>query len=93
MVLMKEEEIQHALVELTGWIQHGNEIKKKFEFNDFIHAMGFVHSIAMLAERANHHPDIDVRWNKVALTLSTHNEGGITRKDIALAREIEFLVK
>jgi 4a-hydroxytetrahydrobiopterin dehydratase len=55
--------------------------------------MGFVNSIALLAERANHHPDIDIRWNKVLLVLSTHSEGGITQKDISLAKEIESFQK
>lgn len=58
---------------------------------DFVHAMGFVNSVALLAEKANHHPDIDIRWNKVMLTLSTHSEGGLTAKDFALAKEIEQL--
>ncbi len=53
--------------------------------------MGFVVSVGLLAEKANHHPDIDIRWNKVTLVLSTHSAGGITEKDIALAREIEKL--
>ena len=78
---------------MTGWIKLGDKIKKKFEFKDFIQAMGFVNSIAFLAERANHHPDIDIRWNKVQLVLSTHSEGGITQKDIALAKEIESFRK
>lgn len=91
MPLLKEEEIQRALEELDGWTKQGNEIKKHFEFDDFIHAMGFVNPVALLAERANHHPDINIRWNKITLTLATHSEGGITKKDIALAKEIETL--
>ena len=78
---------------MTGWIKLGDKIKKKFEFKDFIQAMGFVNSVALLAERANHHPDIDIRWNKVLLVLSTHSENGITKKDIALAKEIQSLLK
>ena len=78
---------------MTGWIKLGDKIKKKFEFKDFVQAMGFINSIALLAERANHHPDIDIRWNKVQLVLSTHSEGGITQKDIALAKEIQSLLK
>ncbi len=91
MPLLKEGEIQRALEELDGWSKSGNEILKHFEFDDFIHAVGFVISVALLAERANHHPDINIRWNKVTLTLATHSEGGITKKDIALAKEIETL--
>jgi 4a-hydroxytetrahydrobiopterin dehydratase len=93
MTILNDSEIQRDLKNLTGWVKSGDEIKKKFEFKDFIQAMGFVNSIAMLAERANHHPDIDIRWNKVQLVLSTHSEGGITQKDIALAKEIESIQK
>jgi 4a-hydroxytetrahydrobiopterin dehydratase len=75
------------------WIRLGDEIKKKFEFKDFIQAMGFVNSIALLAERANHHPDIDIRWNKIQLVVTSHSEVGMTQKDIALAKEIESILK
>jgi 4a-hydroxytetrahydrobiopterin dehydratase len=91
MPLLNEGDIQRAMEELDGWSKSGNEIVKHFEFDDFIHAMGFVNSVALLAERVNHHPDVDIRWNKVTLTLATHSEGGITKKDIALAKEIETL--
>ena len=93
MTILNDSGIHRELKKLTGWIKLGDKIKKKFEFKDFIQAMGFVNSIAFLAERANHHPDIDIRWNKVQLVLSTHSEGGITQKDIALAKEIESFRK
>ena len=93
MARLNNTKIQQELKHLTGWEKRRNEIKKKFEFKDFVQAMGFVNSVALLAERANHHPDIDIRWNKVLLVLSTHSEGGITRKDIALAKEIQSLLK
>jgi len=53
--------------------------------------MGFVNSVALLAEKANHHPDIDIRWNTITLTLSTHSAGGLTEKDFTLAAEIDAL--
>jgi 4a-hydroxytetrahydrobiopterin dehydratase len=93
MARLNNTKIQQELKHLTGWAKRRNEIEKKFEFKDFVQAMGFVNSIALLAERANHHPDIDIRWNKVLLVLSTHSEGGITKKDIALAKEIQSLLK
>jgi 4a-hydroxytetrahydrobiopterin dehydratase len=93
MKILSDSEIQKELNNLTGWIKSGDEIKRKFEFKDFGQAMGFVNSIALLAERANHHPDIDIRWNKVQLVLSTHSEGGVTQKDISLAKEIESIQK
>lgn len=89
MALLTKDQIMIELQTLKGWSQVGNEIRKIYEWKDFVHAMGFVNSLALLAEKANHHPDIDIRWNKVTLTLSTHSEGGITEKDFKLAREIE----
>jgi len=83
--------VDHKLRTMPGWSRHENAITKTFERKDFFSAMGFVTQVAMLAERADHHPDIDIRWNKVILTLSTHSAGGITAKDLALAKEIEDL--
>jgi 4a-hydroxytetrahydrobiopterin dehydratase len=91
MSLLTKKEIRLALHELKGWTLHGKEIVIKFEFVDFARAMGFVNSVALFAERENHHPDIDIRWNKITLTLSTHSEGGITRKDITLATKIDSI--
>jgi 4a-hydroxytetrahydrobiopterin dehydratase len=68
-----------------GWSWADTEITRTYEFADFNEAMGFVTRVAMEAEKANHHPDIDIRWNRVTLTLSTHSAGGLTRKDLELA--------
>lgn len=91
MAHLAKKEILLVLAELSGWILHGNEIRKKFVFADFARAIGFVNSVALYAERANHHPDIDIRWNTIMLSLSTHSEGGITEKDISLAKKIDTL--
>lgn len=91
MALESESEITRQLQSLKGWTRSGNEIRKTFALKDFVHAMGFVNSVALLAEKANHHPDVDIRWNKVTLALATHSEGGLTQKDFALAREVEAL--
>ena len=91
MPLLSNDQIARELQALKGWNLVGKEIKKTYEMKDFVHAMGFVNSVALLAEKANHHPDIDIRWNKVTLTLSTHSAGGLTEKDFNLAREIEKL--
>lgn len=88
---LPEEIIARELGSLNGWSRRPQEITKTFVKNDFIHAMGFVNSVALLAEKANHHPDIDIRWNTVILSLSTHSEGGITEKDFNLAKEIDQL--
>lgn len=74
------------------WSRADQEITRTFEFDDFNESMGFVTRVALAAERADHHPDIDIRWNKVTLTLSTHSEGGLTEKDLTLAEETDGLV-
>ncbi len=91
MALLPREAVSAELKSLKGWSLSGKEIRKEFTRENFIDAMGFVVSVGLLAEKANHHPDIDIRWNKVTLVLSTHSAGGITEKDIALAHEIEKL--
>ena len=93
MSILTKKELQSGLAELKSWKYQGKEIRRKFEFVDFAHAMGFVNSVALYAERANHHPDIDIRWNKISLSLSTHSEGGITEKDISLAKKIDALIE
>jgi 4a-hydroxytetrahydrobiopterin dehydratase len=67
------------------WTLSGEEISRTFVFADFNEAMGFVNRVALAAEVADHHPDIDIRWNKVTLVLSTHDEGALTDKDTDLA--------
>jgi 4a-hydroxytetrahydrobiopterin dehydratase len=89
--LVSEDQIGARLATLQNWKRTGNEIVKTFEFKDFVHAMGFVNSVALSAEKVNHHPDIDIRWNKVTLALSTHSAGGLTDLDFNLARTIDEL--
>ena len=67
------------------WSRDGDAITRTYELADFNESMGFVTRVALAAEKADHHPDIDIRWNKVTLTLSTHSEGGLTAKDLDLA--------
>ena len=78
--------IPPMLTELPGWTRQGEVISRTFEFQDFLAAMKFVNAVAELAEQAQHHPDIDVRWNQVKLSLTTHDAGGLTEKDFSLAR-------
>ena len=78
-----------ALLRLPGWTAANNEIGKTFVFANFVEAIDFVSRVATLAEVAGHHPDIVIRYNRVQLTLTTHDDGGVTDKDAALAREIE----
>jgi 4a-hydroxytetrahydrobiopterin dehydratase len=86
---LSDEVAQQALRELTDWVLESNEIRKTFTFDDFPGAIAFVNGVADLAEAADHHPDITINYNRVLLALSSHDAGGITQKDIDLAREIE----
>ena len=87
--LLDEEEIEQRLDELGDWEREGNEIQKVFEFDDFPSALEFVNDVGKLADRYDHHPDIDIRYNKVKLALTTHSEGGLTPRDFDIAGEIE----
>ena len=89
MTLLKHNEIDDFLKDLNDWNKTDNEITKTYKFNNFIEAIGFVNKIAILAEKADHHPDILIKYSKIKIVLSTHSEGGITIKDINLAKEIE----
>jgi 4a-hydroxytetrahydrobiopterin dehydratase len=88
---LDEPEIEARLAELPGWQQKLNHITREYCRKDFATAMEFVNEVAALAEAANHHPDIDIRWNKVRLSLSTHSKGGLTALDFDLAAKIEDL--
>jgi 4a-hydroxytetrahydrobiopterin dehydratase len=71
------------------WEMEGEQITRSFRFADFNEAMGFVTRVALAAEVADHHPDIDIRWNTVTLTLTTHSAGALTENDTSLAAEID----
>ncbi len=86
-----DSEIRAALAGLPGWERDGDMIRKEYERESFPDAVAFVVRVGFLAEQVDHHPDIDVRWRKVALALSTHSAGGLTVKDFELARRIEAL--
>lgn len=82
-------EIQRALGGLAGWSRRGDSITKTFAFERFPDGIAFVGRVAAIAEEMNHHPDIDIRYTKVTMTLSTHDAGGITKADLTLAERIE----
>ena len=86
---LPDDQIATRLAELDGWSRDGDQIVKTFELPTFMDAIAFVERVADLAEAANHHPDIDIRYRKVRIALSTHDAGGITQKDFDLAGEIE----
>lgn len=93
MAKLKAVEIKLALARLPNWKRTGSVISRTYEFKDFVAAMRFVNAVAKLAEEAWHHPDIDIRWNKVTLTLTTHSDGGLTKKDFQLARKFDTLTR
>lgn len=82
-------EIQRELATLSGWSRKGESLVKTFAFPTFMAGITFVDRVAAAAEKMDHHPDLDIRYTKIAVTLSTHSAGGITGNDIALAREME----
>ena len=84
-------QIALALATVPQWQRQGDMIARAFEFKDFPAAVKFVNAVAIAAEQAWHHPDIDIRWNKVTLVLTTHDAGGLTRKDFDLARQFDQL--
>jgi len=82
-------EIAGELARTPGWRRSGEAIERTYRFRDFNEAMVFVNRVASLAERANHHPDVTIRYNEVTLSVWTHSDGGLTPKDFALARSID----
>ncbi len=84
-------EIKSALATVPEWKKKGSVISRTYEFLDFVAAIKFVNAVAKAAEKANHHPDIDIRWNKVTLALTTHDAGGLTENDFELAAKVDAL--
>lgn len=91
MALLSDHQLQEFTASYPEWDVTGDRIVRSFRFADFVQAMGFVTRVALLAEKAFHHPDIDIRWSTVTLTLSTHSEGGLTGKDVDLAAAISAI--
>ncbi|MFA5833701.1 MAG: 4a-hydroxytetrahydrobiopterin dehydratase [Bacteroidota bacterium] len=92
MALLSKQQITDRLQSINDWKQKGKTISRTVVLKDFVQAMGFVQSVALLSEKADHHPDIDIRWNTVTLVLSTHSAGGLTEKDFSLAAQINSLI-
>jgi 4a-hydroxytetrahydrobiopterin dehydratase len=84
-------QIKSALAAVPDWKKQGATISRTFQFKDFPAAIKFVNAVAKIAEKKWHHPDIDIRWNKVTLALTTHDAGGLTEKDFALAKKFNGL--
>ncbi len=92
METLPEADVQAALDSMPGWSLEGGAIVKQFSLPSFTAAIDFVVAVAGLAEEANHHPDLDIRYSKVRVALVTHSAGGITEKDLDMARRIEAQV-
>ncbi len=91
MATLSDDEIRIALDALPGWERADAAITRQYRLDGFAGAIAFVVRLSYVAEAADHHPDVDIRYDKVRITLSTHSEGGVTSKDVALARVIEAL--
>ena len=91
MPALSDIEIQRGLGTLPGWSRKSDTLVKSYHFAAFPDGIAFIARVAQIAESMNHHPDIDIRYTKVHFALSTHDEGGITIKDLALAKAIEEL--
>jgi 4a-hydroxytetrahydrobiopterin dehydratase len=89
--LMKVGELKDRLKKIPEWELEKKHIERTFEFDDFADAIDVVNAVAEVADEEEHHPDIDIRYNKVRLVLSTHSKGGLTELDFGLAERIDTL--
>jgi len=90
---LAETELQAALTGLPDWVIAGGKLHREYRFPDFVHAFGFMAAAAAAIEAMNHHPEWFNVWNQVKIDLTTHDAGGITQKDVELARKLEALAK
>ncbi len=91
MALMTDEEVRTRLDDLEGWERSGDSIRKQFKLEDFVGSMEFVNRLVAPAEDMGHHPDLEISWNKVTVSLSTHSQGGLTEADFELAGKIDAI--
>jgi 4a-hydroxytetrahydrobiopterin dehydratase len=91
MALLGDKEIEEKLAALDGWERRGEAIVKAFDRGDFVGSVGFVDSLVAPAEEMGHHPDLEISWSTVTVTISTHSEGGLTAADFELATKIDAL--
>jgi 4a-hydroxytetrahydrobiopterin dehydratase len=91
MALLSDSEIEARLSEHPGWERRGDTIAKTFERGDFVGSVRFLDSVVEPAEEMNHHPDVEISWDKVTVSIATHSEGGVTAADFELAAKIDAL--
>ena len=92
MARLDEEQIRERLGGLEGWERAGEAIRKRFELDDFKGSVDFVNRLTPEAEGMGHHPDLEISWNEVTVSITTHSEGGLTANDFELAKKIDALV-
>jgi 4a-hydroxytetrahydrobiopterin dehydratase len=92
MAVLTDEQVDAALPDLDGWERSEGAIRRSIKFPAFLDGIKAVQQVADKAEERDHHPDIDIRWRTVTFALVTHSEGGITKNDLAMAREINQIV-
>ena len=91
MARMADEEIEARLEDLEGWERSGDSIRKQFRLDDFVGSVEFVNRLVAPAEDMGHHPDLEISWNKVTVSLSTHSQGGLTEADFDLAARVDAI--
>jgi 4a-hydroxytetrahydrobiopterin dehydratase len=91
MARLSDEEIEERRSGLDGWERDGDAIHRTFELGDFKGSVDFVNRLTAEAEDMNHHPDLEISWNKVTVSITTHSEGGLTENDFELAGRIDRL--
>ena len=89
--VLTDEQLEAALADRPGWEARAGAIHREFTFADFVEAFGFMASVALVAEKANHHPDWSNSWNRVSILLTNHDAGGVTEVDLHLAERIDAL--
>ncbi len=86
---LSAEEIENALADLDGWKPENENLKKRYEFKNFAESLAFVNRVGAIAERRDHHPDICFGWGYAEFSITTHDRGGLTENDFALAKEVD----
>jgi 4a-hydroxytetrahydrobiopterin dehydratase len=89
MARLNDEQIEERLAALEGWERDGEAIRKEFDNRDFEGSVAFVNRLTPDAEQMNHHPDLEISWKTVTVTISTHSEGGLTENDFELAGKVD----
>jgi 4a-hydroxytetrahydrobiopterin dehydratase len=91
MPLLSDEEVEGRLADLSGWERDGDAIRKSFKRGDFKGSVDFINQVTPIAEDMNHHPDLEVSWDTVTVSITTHAEGGLTENDFELASKIDAI--